>query len=82
MLIKGGPPVAKIFSADGQELEICDFEVDAEKGFNFSPLDNAFVCQKKNHFQVLWGQRPQLAEPSLYLTLRVSGGGCLRAQSF
>lgn len=28
------------------------FRVDADKGFNFSNPDEAFVCQKKNHFQV------------------------------
>ena len=28
------------------------FRVDADKGFNYSPSDDAFVCQKKNHFQV------------------------------
>ncbi|EDV29520.1 uncharacterized protein TRIADDRAFT_18287, partial [Trichoplax adhaerens] len=28
------------------------FRVDADKGFNFSCPDGAFVCQKKNHFQV------------------------------
>ena len=26
--------------------------MDADKGFNFSNADDAFVCQKKNHFQV------------------------------
>lgn len=26
--------------------------VGADKGFNFSQTDEAFVCQKKNHFQV------------------------------
>ncbi|XP_077399772.1 myelin regulatory factor-like protein [Vanacampus margaritifer] len=26
--------------------------VATDKGFNFSPADDAFVCQKKNHFQV------------------------------
>ncbi|XP_077565724.1 myelin regulatory factor-like protein [Stigmatopora nigra] len=26
--------------------------VETDKGFNFSPADEAFVCQKKNHFQV------------------------------
>ncbi|XP_041970512.1 uncharacterized protein LOC121726930 [Aricia agestis] len=26
--------------------------VGADKGFNFSQIDEAFVCQKKNHFQV------------------------------
>ena len=29
-----------------------DYRVDADKGFNFSFADDAFVCQKKNHFQV------------------------------
>ncbi|XP_032240680.2 myelin regulatory factor [Nematostella vectensis] len=29
-----------------------DFRVDADKGFNFSFADDAFVCQKKNHFQI------------------------------
>lgn len=28
------------------------YRVDADKGFNFSVGDDAFVCQKKNHFQV------------------------------
>lgn len=28
------------------------YRVDADKGFNFSNADEAFVCQKKNHFQV------------------------------
>jgi hypothetical protein len=29
-----------------------NYRVDADKGFNFSHADDAFVCQKKNHFQV------------------------------
>ena len=28
------------------------FQVEADKGFNFSTVDDSFVCQKKNHFQV------------------------------
>ena len=28
------------------------YRVDADKGFNFSNSDDAFVCQKKNHFQI------------------------------
>lgn len=28
------------------------YQVDADKGFNFSTVDDSFVCQKKNHFQV------------------------------
>ena len=26
--------------------------MEADKGFNYSVVDDAFVCQKKNHFQV------------------------------
>ena len=26
--------------------------VTADKGFNFSPVDEAFIAQKKNHFQL------------------------------
>jgi hypothetical protein len=37
-----------------------DYRVVTDKGFNFSPADEAFVCQKKNHFQItihiqVWG---------------------------
>ena len=28
------------------------YHVDTDKGFNYSLADEAFVCQKKNHFQV------------------------------
>ncbi|KAJ4923283.1 hypothetical protein JOQ06_026099 [Pogonophryne albipinna] len=28
------------------------YHVDTDKGFNFSGVDESFVCQKKNHFQV------------------------------
>ncbi|XP_050718527.1 myelin regulatory factor-like protein isoform X2 [Eriocheir sinensis] len=35
-----------------KELPMPTFRVDADKGFNFSNPDEAFVCQKKNHFQV------------------------------
>ncbi|TNN47322.1 Myelin regulatory factor-like protein [Liparis tanakae] len=28
------------------------YHVDTDKGFNYSAADEAFVCQKKNHFQV------------------------------
>ncbi|KAJ8917380.1 hypothetical protein NQ315_002404, partial [Exocentrus adspersus] len=34
------------------ELPIPHYRVDADKGFNFSNADDAFVCQKKNHFQI------------------------------
>ncbi|XP_076313263.1 myelin regulatory factor-like isoform X2 [Tachypleus tridentatus] len=35
-----------------KELPPPNYRVDADKGFNFSNADDAFVCQKKNHFQV------------------------------
>lgn len=28
------------------------YHVVTDKGFNFSTADDAFVCQKKNHFQI------------------------------
>lgn len=37
---------------DNKELPTLTYRVDADKGFNFSISDDAFVCQKKNHFQV------------------------------
>ncbi|XP_044739500.1 myelin regulatory factor homolog 2 isoform X2 [Chrysoperla carnea] len=42
------------FLADHQKniLPIPFYKVDADKGFNFSNADDAFVCQKKNHFQI------------------------------
>ncbi|XP_068218449.1 myelin regulatory factor-like protein isoform X3 [Palaemon carinicauda] len=41
-----------ICDAGLKELNLLTFRVDADKGFNFSNPDDAFVCQKKNHFQV------------------------------
>ncbi|XP_023808278.1 myelin regulatory factor-like protein isoform X1 [Oryzias latipes] len=35
-----------------QRLPCPAYHVNTDKGFNFSPSDEAFVCQKKNHFQV------------------------------
>ncbi|XP_077273443.1 uncharacterized protein LOC143903604 isoform X1 [Temnothorax americanus] len=35
-----------------KELLVPHYRVDADKGFNFSNSDDAFVCQKKNHFQI------------------------------
>ncbi|KAI6661726.1 Myelin regulatory factor-like isoform X3 [Oopsacas minuta] len=32
--------------------DITEFKVVADKGFHFSFTDEAFICQKKNHFQV------------------------------
>ncbi|XP_055505546.1 myelin regulatory factor isoform X3 [Leucoraja erinacea] len=38
--------------ANCKDLPNPSYRVDADKGFNFSVPDDAFVCQKKNHFQV------------------------------
>lgn len=35
-----------------QDMVTPHYRIDADKGFNFSVSDDAFVCQKKNHFQV------------------------------
>lgn len=34
------------------EISSINYRVDADKGFNFALPDDAFVCQKKNHFQI------------------------------
>ncbi|XP_033824437.1 myelin regulatory factor isoform X1 [Periophthalmus magnuspinnatus] len=41
-----------LYDTDCKELPMPTYRVDADKGFNFSLADDAFVCQKKNHFQV------------------------------
>ncbi|XP_006886172.1 PREDICTED: myelin regulatory factor-like protein, partial [Elephantulus edwardii] len=43
-----------------EKLPEVGYRVITDKGFNFSPVDEAFVCQKKNHFQIsihiqIWG---------------------------
>ncbi|XP_032349662.1 myelin regulatory factor-like protein [Camelus ferus] len=43
-----------------ENLPNIGYRVVTDKGFNFSPADEAFVCQKKNHFQLtihiqVWG---------------------------
>ncbi|XP_053252740.1 myelin regulatory factor isoform X2 [Podarcis raffonei] len=43
---------ATLYDANYKELPMPTYRVDADKGFNFSVGDDAFVCQKKNHFQV------------------------------
>ncbi|XP_010224691.1 PREDICTED: myelin regulatory factor isoform X2 [Tinamus guttatus] len=43
---------ATLYDANYKELPVLTYRVDADKGFNFSVGDDAFVCQKKNHFQV------------------------------
>ncbi|XP_070557133.1 myelin regulatory factor-like isoform X1 [Ptychodera flava] len=41
-----------LVDAAGKDLPAPSYRVEADKGFNFSIPDDAFVCQKKNHFQV------------------------------
>ncbi|XP_030057033.1 myelin regulatory factor [Microcaecilia unicolor] len=41
-----------LYDVNYKELPMPTYKVDADKGFNFSVGDDAFVCQKKNHFQV------------------------------
>ncbi|XP_029952551.1 myelin regulatory factor isoform X2 [Salarias fasciatus] len=41
-----------LYDVNCKELPMLTYRVDADKGFNFSLADDAFVCQKKNHFQV------------------------------
>ncbi|XP_062239217.1 myelin regulatory factor-like protein isoform X1 [Platichthys flesus] len=41
-----------LYSSSYQTLSPPAFHVDADKGFNYSAADEAFICQKKNHFQV------------------------------
>nr|XP_005988086.1 PREDICTED: myelin regulatory factor-like [Latimeria chalumnae] len=43
---------ATLYDVNCKELPMLTYRVDADKGFNFSVPDDAFVCQKKNHFQV------------------------------
>ncbi|XP_036331907.1 uncharacterized protein LOC118743383 isoform X1 [Rhagoletis pomonella] len=42
-----------------QDIAVVYYRVDADKGFNFSVSDDAFVCQKKNHFQITCHARLQ-----------------------
>ncbi|KAI1309357.1 Myelin regulatory factor-like protein [Halotydeus destructor] len=51
-----------LLDADLKELPGPHYRVDADKGFNFSNADDAFVCQKKNHFQVTVHVQP-IGEP-------------------
>lgn len=42
----------RLFDEKLEEISIWSFDVEADKGFSYSILDESFVCQKKNHFQV------------------------------
>ncbi|XP_015795124.1 uncharacterized protein LOC107371526 isoform X3 [Tetranychus urticae] len=50
-----------------KELPVPNYRVDADKGFNFSNADDAFVCQKKNHFQVTVHVQP-IGDPQFVKT--------------
>lgn len=41
-----------MFDSSFQSLSPLAYHVDTDKGFTYSTADEAFVCQKKNHFQV------------------------------
>ncbi|XP_018611210.2 myelin regulatory factor-like protein [Scleropages formosus] len=41
-----------LYNSNYESLAVPAYHVDTDKGFNYSPADEAFVCQKKNHFQV------------------------------
>ncbi|XP_053575191.1 LOW QUALITY PROTEIN: myelin regulatory factor-like protein [Bombina bombina] len=41
-----------VCNATSEKIPTVGFQVITDKGFNFSTADEAYVCQKKNHFQV------------------------------
>ncbi|XP_043420219.1 myelin regulatory factor-like protein [Prionailurus bengalensis] len=53
-------PWHSLLNGHYEKLPDVGYRVITDKGFNFSPADEAFVCQKKNHFQItihiqVWG---------------------------
>ncbi|XP_023376547.1 myelin regulatory factor-like protein isoform X1 [Pteropus vampyrus] len=53
-------PWHSLLNSHYEKLPSIGYRVVTDKGFNFSPVDEAFVCQKKNHFQItihiqVWG---------------------------
>ncbi|XP_058538122.1 myelin regulatory factor-like protein isoform X1 [Neofelis nebulosa] len=53
-------PWHSLLNGHYEKLPDVGYRVITDKGFNFSPVDEAFVCQKKNHFQItihiqVWG---------------------------
>ncbi|XP_037704005.1 myelin regulatory factor-like protein isoform X2 [Choloepus didactylus] len=53
-------PWHSLLNSHYEKLPDVGYRVVTDKGFNFSPADEAFVCQKKNHFQItihiqVWG---------------------------
>uniref|UniRef100_A0A8D0DUY2 Myelin regulatory factor like n=1 Tax=Salvator merianae TaxID=96440 RepID=A0A8D0DUY2_SALMN len=45
-------PWSSLFNHNYEKIPDIGYHVVANKGFNFSTSDDAFVCQKKNHFQI------------------------------
>ncbi|XP_072002805.1 myelin regulatory factor-like protein isoform X2 [Engystomops pustulosus] len=43
---------SSLYNALSQQIPAVGYQVITDKGFNFSTVDDAYVCQKKNHFQV------------------------------
>uniref|UniRef100_A0A8B9PYE4 Myelin regulatory factor like n=1 Tax=Apteryx owenii TaxID=8824 RepID=A0A8B9PYE4_APTOW len=41
-----------LFNSNYEKLPAIVYHIATDKGFNFSITDDAFVCQKKNHFQI------------------------------
>ncbi|XP_058682702.1 myelin regulatory factor-like protein [Poecile atricapillus] len=41
-----------LFDSNYEKLPTVGYHIVTDKGFNFSTADDAFVCQKKNHFQI------------------------------
>ncbi|KFO90167.1 Myelin regulatory factor-like, partial [Buceros rhinoceros silvestris] len=41
-----------LFNSNYENLPAVGYHIVTDKGFNFSTTDDAFVCQKKNHFQI------------------------------
>ncbi|XP_069716054.1 myelin regulatory factor-like protein [Phaenicophaeus curvirostris] len=41
-----------LFNSSYEKLPPIGYHIVTDKGFNFSTTDDAFVCQKKNHFQI------------------------------
>ncbi|XP_025917577.1 myelin regulatory factor-like protein [Apteryx rowi] len=41
-----------LFNSNYEKLPAKVYHIATDKGFNFSITDDAFVCQKKNHFQI------------------------------
>ncbi|KAM5287883.1 myelin regulatory factor-like protein [Ctenodactylus gundi] len=53
-------PWHSLVNSHYEKLPDVSYRIVTDKGFNFSPADEAFVCQKKNHFQItihiqVWG---------------------------